>query len=269
MWAVLICYQVAEESTVSHFQITHLPSTPFQRTFRFNLLLLSPVLFRNQCSNIYIVFLATFTQCHISTFVLLYENFDEIFKIFSIYLLVAKICFSTSKPNSRTSNWSTYRVVEAGCATQMAFRERNIYSPSCRECCCNGLQLSAHFGDCLRWRRPPPSSSHLLRAAHHSQLRTIRGGLLFSLFSLSVLVFQITARLFPPLHSGLCPNGNSSERPFLISFSERTQSPPSLQPHPHSSLCPYPVFISFIALATTWHYFLSIIYFIACLPTRV
>lgn len=42
MWAVLMCYRVAEESMVSHFKITHLPSTPFQRTFRFRLLLLPP-----------------------------------------------------------------------------------------------------------------------------------------------------------------------------------------------------------------------------------
>ena len=47
MWAVLMCYQVAEESMASHFKIIHLPSTPFQRTFRFRLLLLPPVLCRN------------------------------------------------------------------------------------------------------------------------------------------------------------------------------------------------------------------------------
>lgn len=39
MWAVVMCYQVAKECMISHFKITHLPSTPFQRTFRFRLLL--------------------------------------------------------------------------------------------------------------------------------------------------------------------------------------------------------------------------------------
>ena len=210
---------------VLHFKITHLPSTPFQRTFRFRLLLLPPVLFRNRCSNIYTVFLPMYNQSPTSTFVLLHKNFNGSFKMFSIYSLVARMCFSMCQPN-RTSKWGTHKAVEAGLYHPDGPSGIKHLSPQLPGApLAGGPQLSAHFGDCFCWRQLPHQRSHLLlRAAHVSQLGTALRILLSLLFCLPGLVIQVIAWVLP-LHSSLCPNVTSSERLLLIVFSQSsTQS---------------------------------------------